>query len=104
MGGHSTSDDPDRYRGDEQLRPWQARDPLERVRHYMESQGAWDEAREAQLMSEIDERFKRVVAVSEATAPPSLESMFDDVYEDLPWHLREQRDQLVRGPRAPKTH
>jgi 2-oxoisovalerate dehydrogenase E1 component alpha subunit len=28
MGGHSTSDDPDRYRGDEQLRPWQARDPL----------------------------------------------------------------------------
>ena len=45
-----------------------------------------------------------VVAVSEATPPPSLESMFDDVYEDLPWHLREQRDQLVRGPRAPKAH
>jgi pyruvate dehydrogenase E1 component alpha subunit len=104
MGGHSTSDDPDRYRGDEQLRPWQARDPLERVRHYLEGQGAWDNEKEDALMAEIDDRFKRAVAVSEATAPPSLESMFDDVYEELPWHLREQRQQLVDGPRAPKAH
>jgi 2-oxoisovalerate dehydrogenase E1 component alpha subunit len=104
MGGHSTSDDPDRYRGDEQLRPWQARDPLERVRHYMESKKAWDDDKEQALMSEIDANFKNCVAVAEATAPPSLESMFDDVYEERPWHLEEQCDQLVRGPRAPKTH
>lgn len=104
MGGHSTSDDPDRYRGDEQLRPWQARDPLERVRTYLKAHGGWDDEKEKALMSEIDERFRSVVAVSEATAPPPLESMFDDVYEELPWHLREQRDQLLQGPRAPKAH
>jgi 2-oxoisovalerate dehydrogenase E1 component alpha subunit len=104
MGGHSTSDDPDRYRGDEQLRPWQARDPLERVRHYLESQKAWDEKKEKALMDDIDQRFRRAVAVAEATPPPSLESMFDDVYEKPPWHLEEQREQLIRGPRAPKAH
>ncbi len=104
MGGHSTSDDPDRYRGDEQLRPWQARDPLERVRHYLEAQGAWDDERETALMEDIDQRFRAAVKISEATDPPELESMFDDVYEELPWHLREQREQLVKGPRAPKSH
>lgn len=104
MGGHSTSDDPDRYRGDEQLRPWQARDPLERVRTYLEGAGAWDEAREAALMEDIDVRFKRAVTVSEATPPPPLESMFEDVYETRPWHLVEQCEELVRGPRAPKSH
>lgn len=104
MGGHSTSDDPDRYRGDDQLRPWQARDPLERVRQYLERQGAWDQQRQTELEEQLDQTFRRAVAVSEATPPPSLESMFDDVYAQLPWHLKEQRDQLLRGPRAPKSH
>lgn len=104
MGGHSTSDDPDRYRGDEQLRPWQARDPLERVRGFLEARGGWNDEKEAELMAEIDSRFKAAVAISEATPAPSLESMFDDVYETRPWHLEEQCEELLRGPRAPKSH
>jgi 2-oxoisovalerate dehydrogenase E1 component alpha subunit len=104
MGGHSTSDDPDRYRGDDQLRPWQARDPLERVRQYLEMHGAWDSALETQLTQEIDKKFRHAVAVSENAAPPSLDSLFDDVYAKLPWHLREQKEQLLRGPRGPKNH
>jgi TPP-dependent pyruvate/acetoin dehydrogenase alpha subunit len=55
-------------------------------------------------MDDIDQRFRAAVKVSEEASPPSLESMFDDVYEELPWHLREQREQLVKGPRAPKSH
>jgi len=104
MGGHSTSDDPDRYRGDDQLKPWQERDPLERVRQYMETHGAWDEAREQALETELAENFKRAVAASEAAPPPPLESMFEDVYEKAPWHLAEQCEELLRGPRAPKPH
>jgi len=104
MGGHSTSDDPDRYRGHEQVEHWQKRDPIERVRLYMESQGAWDDEREKELQEEIDKKFRTAVSVSEATPPPALESMFDDVYEIRPWHLREQCEELVRGPRAPKSH
>ncbi len=104
MGGHSTSDDPDRYRGDDQLRPWQARDPLERVRLYLEAQGVFDAEKQAQLEKSLDEHIRRAVAVSEATPAPSLESMFDDVYAHPPWHLKEQREQLLRGPRAPKSH
>src|SRR5690606_1236223 len=46
MGGHSTSDDPDRYRELDQLEPWAALDPIERVKDYLVSNGAWDQARE----------------------------------------------------------
>ncbi len=104
MGGHSTSDDPDRYRGDEQLRPWQERDPLERVRQYLEGRGAWDEQRQARLEKEVTEDFKRSVERAEATPPPPLESLFEDVYAELPWNLQEQKEQLLKGPRAPKGH
>ena len=30
-----------------------------------------------------------------ADAPkPGIDELFNDVYEELPWHLREQRDEL----------
>lgn len=104
MGGHSTSDDPDRYRESGQLEPWAAMDPIERVRRYLEAQQAWNSEREDTLNAEFESRFKHAVSVGEATSPPSLESMFDDVYETPPWHLIEQREELVAGPRAPKSH
>lgn len=104
MGGHSTSDDPDRYRELDQLEPWAALDPIERVKDYLVSNGAWDQAREDAWVDEIEGRFRRAVALSEQTKPPALETMFDDVYESPPWHLVEQREQLITGPRAPKAH
>ncbi len=39
--------------------------------------------------------------MSEKTPPPALESIFEDVYQRPPWHLQEQRAELLRGPRAP---
>jgi pyruvate dehydrogenase E1 component alpha subunit len=104
MGGHSTSDDPNRYRPTDQLKPWADRDPLERGRLYLERRKLWDDRKEQALIADIDQRFRAVVAVSEKTPQPSLESMFEDVYEKPPWHLQEERAELLRGPRAPSPH
>ncbi len=104
MGGHSTSDDPKAYREADQLEPWAARDPLERVRDYLTRKSAWDDERERALREEIDARFREAVSIAERTPAPPLESMFDDVYDSLPWHLVEQRQQLLSGPRAPSSH
>ena len=41
-----------------------------------------------------------MIVAAEKTDAPSLDSMFDDVFADLPWHLREQKEELVKGPRA----
>jgi pyruvate dehydrogenase E1 component alpha subunit len=104
MGGHSTSDDPNRYRGSDQLKDWAERDPLERVRHYLERRKLWDDRAELALIAELDQRFREAVAASERTPPPALEWMFEEVYERPSWNLLEQRAQLLGGPRAPSGH
>jgi len=104
MGGHSTSDDPKAYRGSDEVETWAARDPLERVRDYLTRRGLWDAARQSALIEEIDARFRDAVTIAERTPAPPLESMFDDVYATTPWHLAEQRQQLLSGPRAPSSH
>jgi 2-oxoisovalerate dehydrogenase E1 component alpha subunit len=104
MGGHSTSDDPNRYRESEALEAWAARDPIERLRAWLTDQSLWSDEEERTLGVEIGERFRDAVAVAERTPPPPLESMFDDVYQTVPWHLAEQRAELLRGPRAPGSH
>lgn len=104
MGGHSTSDDPNRYRESEALQAWAARDPIERVKRYLLKRAAWSEEQETNLRSDIDRKFREAVAISERTPPPPLESMFDDVYAKVPWSLAEQRAELLAGPRAPGSH
>ena len=99
MGGHSTSDDPNCYRCSADIEPWAQADPLERLLPVLVAKGIWDKDRDAALYASIDETFKECVAQAEVTPPPSLETMFDDVYEKLPWHLVEQRAELLAGPR-----
>lgn len=104
MGGHSTSDDPNRYRGQDDLLPWGQRDPIERVRRYLTTLGAWDDAQEKQFRVEVEQRFREAVENAERTPPPPLESMFEDVYDKPSWNLVEQRAELLAGPRAPAPH
>ncbi len=95
MGGHSTSDDPNAYRASDALRAWADRDPLLRVRRYLEKQGQWSDRQEGELKQALDERFRAAVSIAENTPRPRLESMFDDVYERPTWNLLEQRAELL---------
>jgi 2-oxoisovalerate dehydrogenase E1 component alpha subunit len=104
MGGHSTSDDPNRYREQNQVSPWAERDPIERLRRYLLQHGYWSEQAEQDLARDTDRRFREAVRIAEQTSPPPLDSMFEDVYDKPPWHLAEQRAALLTGPRAPSSH
>jgi pyruvate dehydrogenase E1 component alpha subunit len=99
ISGHSTSDDPKVYRPEAGLDPWRLLDPIPRVRRYLERAVGWTEAQDKQFEPEIEAELKAAIAVAEKTAQPSLDSMFEDVYADVPWHLAEQREELKRGPR-----
>ncbi|HEY1960301.1 MAG TPA: thiamine pyrophosphate-dependent dehydrogenase E1 component subunit alpha [Polyangiaceae bacterium] len=100
LSGHSTSDDPKAYRKEGEVEHWKKRDPIARLRKHLELEGRWDDARQQALEAEVDAKIKDAVAVAEKIQPPSLESMFEDVFAEPPWHLQEQRDQLLKGPRA----
>ena|SRR5437773_11446156 len=101
MGGHSTSDDPNAYRGSDALKPWAARDPIERLRAHLVARNAFDEAADRDMKLELERRFKEAVDAAERTPRPRLETMFEDVYAAPPWHLIEQRTKLISGPRPP---
>lgn len=100
MSGHSTSDDPKAYRPDATLDAWRALDPIVRLRRYMEQRLGWTDEKQRAMEAEIVAEIKEAEAVAEKTAAPPLDSMFEDVFATLPWHLEEQRDELVKGPRA----
>jgi 2-oxoisovalerate dehydrogenase E1 component alpha subunit len=80
MGAHTTSDDPLRYRDDAEVAAWRAKDPIDRLRHYLESAGELP----ADFLADLDERAealaRHVRDGVHAMVPPPAESMFDHVY------------------------
>lgn len=102
IGAHSTSDDPTRYRSEEEVRHWAAKDPVERLRRYLEGRGDWDAGAEERLEAELGDEVAQAITTVESAPPPARESLFDDVYGNLPWHLREQREELLALAPAPK--
>lgn len=103
MSGHSTSDDPRAYRAEDSLDAWNDLDPLPRLRRHVERLRSWSDADEQALRAAIEAELKAAVDAAEKTPPPSLDSLFEDVFAAPPWHLVEQREALKRGPR-PKGH
>jgi 2-oxoisovalerate dehydrogenase E1 component alpha subunit len=90
--GHSTSDDPRAYRPADLVEPWRRKDPILRVRRWLEARGLHDAAAEKALQVEIREEIQRALREAEGHAPkPPVESLFEDVYAEP---LRQQREQL----------
>jgi len=95
MGGHSSSDDPSRYRDEQVVEGWRKKDPVLRFRRYLEGRGLWDEAKETAAAARWNDVIGTAIKEAEAMPAPPASSMFDGVYHDLPWNLREQRDWLA---------
>ena len=91
MGPHSTSDDPTRYRSGEEVAEWAKRDPVRRFAEHLRKAGVVDEEKTGTLAAEASEQVQRAVKACEAASPVPPESMVEDVYAEVPWHLSEQR-------------
>jgi len=96
--GHSTSDDPSGYRPTNEAKLWPLGDPIERLKAHLLALGEWDEERHAALTAEADAAVRAAQKESEKLGilpqqgKDNIESMFEDVYADVPWHIAEQRD------------
>jgi pyruvate dehydrogenase E1 component alpha subunit/2-oxoisovalerate dehydrogenase E1 component alpha subunit len=90
MGGHSSSDDPTRYREAGLVSEWERQDPLHRFRHWLTAQGHVDPADEARWTEELNEAIGKAIQEAEALPPPPIETMFSDVYREVPRTLAEQ--------------
>lgn len=96
IGPHSSSDDPTRYRDPEQYEAWKKRDPIVRLREYMEHEGHWSKKDEETLQEEVKKEVLEAIARAEKVGPPEIEDLFDDVYADRIPLLERQREALIQ--------
>ena len=100
VGAHSTSDDPSVYRSADEAGQSPLGDPIDRLKQHVIAIGAWDDERHAALVAdleaEVETTFAQAAALGSAKSGRvgDPRSMFDDVYAELPRHLREQRAQV----------
>lgn len=94
MGGHSSADDPTRYRDARLVEEWAGRCPLKRFRAWLERTGRWSEADEEAMQQEQRAALNAAVQEAEKVAPPPPLDIVEDVYAEPPPALLEQRRAL----------
>jgi 2-oxoisovalerate dehydrogenase E1 component alpha subunit len=76
-------------------------DPIERMRAHLQARDLWRAEDAEALASEVAADVDAALAAAGTAEIPPVSSLFDHVYAEVPWHLREQRAALTRegGPR-----
>jgi 2-oxoisovalerate dehydrogenase E1 component alpha subunit len=99
--GHSTSDDPSQYRSAGEPTAWPLGDPIARLKDHLIAIGEWDEERHAAQDRDLAEQVKTAQKNAEKNGilghglHQPLDTLFDGVFEEMPWHLREQRQIML---------
>ncbi|MDX2562487.1 pyruvate dehydrogenase (acetyl-transferring) E1 component subunit alpha [Streptomyces sp. TX20-6-3] len=95
MGAHTTSDDPTKYRRDEEREAWEAKDPILRLKAYLEREGNADEAFFEALEAESEALGKRVREGVRNMPDPDDMAIFENVYADGHSLVDEERAQFA---------
>ena len=97
VGPHTTTDDASRYREEAEVEEWRAKDPIARVRAYLESHDLWDQAWQDEIKKTEAEAIEAAVAEAEALEPFGPSDVFDAMFAEPTSALRQQRDHLMGG-------
>jgi len=88
---HTTADDATRYQPQEEVEAAKLKEPIGRLKHYLEQQKLWDAKQEAQLLEDCAREVQEEVDAYLDRAPQGVDTMFDYHYAELPDYLIEQR-------------
>ncbi len=97
--GHSTSDDPTKYRPADEAAHWPLGDPVARLNQYLIAAGAWDRERHEALTRELDGQVRAAMRMAEEVgtlgkSKPPVAEMFEGVFKEPDWRVLEQRREL----------
>ncbi|HEX4413123.1 MAG TPA: thiamine pyrophosphate-dependent dehydrogenase E1 component subunit alpha [Lacipirellulaceae bacterium] len=103
---HSTSDDPTQYRAANEADQWPGGDPIERLKEHLIAIGEWSEHSHRELSDGLDREIAETFQIAESfgTVADGLghakDSLFEQVYAELPAHLKAQRAELMSDTNA----
>lgn len=94
MGAHTTSDDPSIYRSQEEVDAWKLKDPIDRFRKWLITQGLWSDEQDRELQLKYDDYIKNTFEQKiEKAEPVELLEVFSHTYETMPDHLKRQYEE-----------
>lgn len=96
MGGHSSSDDPKRYRDEQEVAAAKARDPIVKFEQYLTDRGLLSETLKSEIWTAAQDEARAAADEASVLPPPAIETLFNDVYSSLPPHLVRQRAELMQ--------
>jgi len=98
--GHSTSDNPEGYRAKGEAEAWPLGDPIQRLKQHLIQLGEWSDQQhgelEQELATSVNRDWKEAITYGTLEEGPHwpVETMFDDVFKEMPEHLRRQRQKM----------
>lgn len=93
LGPHTTSDDPKRYRKDEEVEAWREKDPVKRFRIFLEKGGLWNEEMEREYLAEKEAEVESVFKEIERKGNTEFDDIFLYQYAEMTPLLKEQYTQ-----------
>jgi 2-oxoisovalerate dehydrogenase E1 component alpha subunit len=84
----------------ESAEDWSRRDPIARMRRFLEVRGLTSSDRDERLVADVRGDVERALVEAAGAALPGRDDVFDDVFAAAPWHLREQRRELQKQREA----
>jgi pyruvate dehydrogenase E1 component alpha subunit/2-oxoisovalerate dehydrogenase E1 component alpha subunit len=106
--GHSSSDDPTRYRDDAEVKKWEQLDPLDRFRRHLTALGLLTSQKATEIEDQLEVEISEAIRLAEQHPEPQPESLVTDVFATPTPQLLEQRDlllaSLARSSGAPRGH
>ncbi len=96
LGSHTSSDDWTRYRSKDEVEQWKQKEPIRRFKDYLLNKRYLTEEEDEKIWKKYDRILNDLIEKAEKKSPPRLETMFTEVYEEIPWHLREQYEEARR--------
>ncbi|MFT4282948.1 MAG: pyruvate dehydrogenase (acetyl-transferring) E1 component subunit alpha [Candidatus Woesearchaeota archaeon] len=95
LGDHTTSDDASKYRNEDEVKSWEEKDPIKRVKLYFEKIGTWTEDYakwlDEQNKKEVDEAVEKALSIE----PRKPQELFDNIFKEMPDELKKQKEYLI---------
>lgn len=90
LGAHTTADDPTKYREDDEVKEWEKKDPIDRLRKYLTNKGLWTDEKNLEQIEHYEAYVKTTFEKVEQSGSMPLEDVFDYHYEKRTPELERQ--------------
>lgn len=95
LGSHSSSDDHTRYRDKDEHEKWVKKDPLIRLELYLKNKELLTDQENKDIYQSCEDELNEGIVEAEKFGQPKLNTIFEDVYKEVPYNLKLQMNALI---------